>query len=98
MVHRPLNKAFYLVKRAKGLDAPDEESFRAILRDRRDWSASVSFQLCNNVAMHLRAFAIDSALQLQTRAMVRRQLGGNHLTVIRGIVPPLGVFLDKRQQ
>ena len=51
-----------------------------------------------NVAMHLRAFAIDSALQLQTRAMVRRELGGNHLTVIRGIVPPLGVFLDKRQQ
>lgn len=58
----------------------------------------IGFYLSNNVAMHLRPFAIDRALQLQTRAMVRRELCGNHLTVIRGIVPSLGVFFDKRQQ
>ena len=48
--------------------------------------------------MHLSAFAIDGALQLQTRAMIRRELCGNDLAVIRSIVPSLRVFLEKRQQ
>lgn len=72
--------------------------FARFLRHRRYWSVSVSFQLRNNVAVHLSAFAIDRALQLQTRAMIRRKLCGNDLAVIRGIVPPLGVFFGKRQQ
>jgi hypothetical protein len=72
--------------------------FARFSRHRRDWSLSASFRLRNNVAVHLSAFAIDGALQLQTRAMVRRELCGNHLTVMSGIVPSLGVFFDKRQQ
>ena len=48
--------------------------------------------------MHLRAFAIDGALQLQTSAMTLRELCSNHLAVIRSVVPPLGIFFDKRQQ
>jgi hypothetical protein len=65
---------------------------------RRDWSLSASFQLRNNVAVHLSAFAIDGALQLQTRAVIRRKRCGNNLAVIRGIIPALCVFFDKRQQ
>jgi hypothetical protein len=37
--------------------------------------------------MHLRAFAIDGALQLQTSAMILRELCSNHLAVIRSVVP-----------
>jgi hypothetical protein len=48
--------------------------------------------------MHLRAFAIDGALQLETSAMILRELCNNHLAVIRSVVPPLGIFFDKRQQ
>jgi hypothetical protein len=72
--------------------------FALFLRHRRYWSVSASFQLRNNVAVHLSAFAIDGALQLQTRAMIRRELCGNDLAVIRSIVPSLRVFFDKRQQ
>ena len=72
--------------------------FARFSRHRRDWSGSASFQLRNNVAVHLSPFAIDSALQLQTRAMFRRKVSGNHLAVIRGIVLSLCVFFDKRQQ
>ena len=71
--------------------------FARFLRRRRDWSVSASFQLRNNVAVHLSALAIDGALQLQTRAVIRRKACGNDLAVIRGIVPSLGVFFDKRQ-
>jgi hypothetical protein len=81
------------------LDARAEESFRAIFTGRsRNFSELVGSQLRNNIPVHLRPFAIDRALKLQTRAMVRRELCRNHLTVIRGIVPSLGVFFDKRKQ
>jgi hypothetical protein len=30
--------------------------------------------------------------------MIRRELCSNHLAVIRSVVPPLGIFFDKRQQ
>jgi hypothetical protein len=83
-----LQKVFYTFGIAGGLDARNEESFRGFL----------CAHLSDNIAMHLRAFAIDGALQLQTRAMIQRKLCGNHLAVIRSIVPPLGVFFDKRQQ
>jgi hypothetical protein len=76
----------------------ERNRFARFLMHRRDWSLSGSFQLLNDVAVHLSAFAIDGALQLQTRAMVRRKLRGNYLAVIRGIVPSLCVFFDKRQQ
>jgi hypothetical protein len=48
--------------------------------------------------MHLRAFAIDGALQLEASAMILRELCSNHLAVIRSVVPSLGIFFDKRQQ
>jgi hypothetical protein len=59
------------------LDARREESFRGFLRT----------QLGDDIAMHLGTLAIDGALQLQTRAMIWRKLCGNHLTVMRSIVP-----------
>jgi hypothetical protein len=70
------------------LDARREESFRGFLRT----------QLGDDIAMHLGTLAIDGALQFQTGAMIWRKLRGNHLTVMRSIVPTLCVFFDKRQQ
>jgi hypothetical protein len=87
-----------MAKRAKGWMREVKSRFARFCGTDEIGSVSVSFQLRNNVAVHLSPFAIDSALQLQTRAMVRRELCGDHLTVIRGIVPSLGVFFDKRQQ
>ena len=87
-----------MVRRAKGLDARGAQSFRAILRRRRDWSMSASFQFRNHVAVHVRPFAIDRALQLQSRAMFRRKGCGNPLAVICRIVPPFGVVFRKREQ